>query len=377
MKKQNQPSIPSAVINEVRYRLTLVGKPNLGDVNLEISSLYTLKGTCWELLFSSGIRVTYHMGLGKIVAIDDDTDKTTLARQQAGEPVTIPKEQVNAIASDYIQKLGWSLAEYQQEGEPSIERNDILGNDNIEPGIWEWDITYTRYVNGIRVQPSFKSVRINPYTGKLCSWSNRDQGDCIPNATSNMISASQALSIATQAYVTGGGTASDPHTPVVLQWEKFDRRDDYYRLGYRLAFTPKNSQGEDIAYIASIIDAENGSIWYMKNILVSISTRSWNSSKIKKSPVISLIESLGTKNDEAAFRRALLMGIPQKKVNLPKSTDKNLLFYTQKEKKISFLFVSVKRELIWETETKGKWAGVKLSKDEAERLSKWLKTAKL
>jgi hypothetical protein len=126
-----------------------------------------------------------------------------------------------------------------------------------------------------------------------------------------------------------------------------------------------------------VVDAENGSVWRLKNRLAASMNHAVNASKLVMPPHLSLLKRLEKNQSASGLRRAIFGGSVLKSVGVPKLKPEQNFSYKVTERDIPFAFDAKKRELYWEIETKGKWSGVKLSKDEAERLSKWLKTAKL
>jgi hypothetical protein len=227
MKQATISNVPSGVINEIRSKMNLLGTPNLGDVT---STDYTTwKGASWEITFSHNTQVVYSLTYGKIVSIHDQKNRDShLSQQSAGQPTQITKQQSITLAQDVIQKLGWTMINHQLEDEPELDqsRQDVS---------WAWYLFFKKEINGLILYPGGIRISLNPYDGMLTEWECRDLGDCILNTTSNVISGSQALSIATQAYLACGGSPNDERQGAGLFWMKLHNSDEFYRMAYLTA----------------------------------------------------------------------------------------------------------------------------------------------
>jgi hypothetical protein len=302
----------------------------------------------------------FHKVIGSHLRPEDPDSNSS--RVKNGEQLALSKEQATQKAKNVLSFLNVS-------GQWRNFRVFFYNDDG-------WTIYASPMINGYMLDEE-ASVSITPFDTEI-TFVGWPRFMIVQNATNNSVSATQARQIATnalnQSYGLSGITPrADIETTV---WKQIPGTM-FWRLAHQFIFeVPEGGSSDAVQAIQIIVDFETGEIWSIKELLDSFSVKLKSNIKLSSSPRIELSQKMTDFNESQNIGRALISGTPIKKMLVKKPQGHSFIGKTLKDA-VSFTFDAKKYELYWEAESKGKWAGVKLSKAESDKLAAWLKIAKL
>jgi hypothetical protein len=244
-----------------------------------------------------------------------------------------------------------------------------------------WSVVVRKYINNFSNEDECAIASVDRFSGMISRYSLMNnsirlfpQNSFLPEATTRQI--------ATNAFHTVTGTTGSIELVNSMDSPVWRRIPNQYPFGYQYSRATERYIFKILDdLIEVLVDAETGEIWHVEGLVAGFSKlpigKNAKPQKVTLGKHIILSSQILSEKKYNGLGRAIASGFPLKKVPVHSTKLGLSLSCTTAKRNISFIFDNIKRELIWETETKGKWSGVKLSKDESERLSKWLKTAKL
>jgi hypothetical protein len=374
---QNDP-VPSATVLNLRQQVLSIVQMNLPaspSIIDESSGLWMFE---WENLARieiAGTKLTPPRLIG-FERLEPAPSATSIA-------TSIPKEQAITKALGIVQQLGYSLTHHVMDAEWEAATTPQPENQPNWTIASHWGVGFTPKPYGFRsLAGDGGEVGINAQNGQIDGFAWANLRTYLPNATNTIISPTQAKALAKQAIVQWGcptsvepygildldGSSGDPNP--AFGWH-YLRLSDYAKVGYKYRF---DYSGENEV----AIDAETGEVWWIRGL--TDGSRPAKPSRLRLPERTLLLQKIQPIKPYLGVTRALWAGSSLKQVvktHLVKKNASRSFACKTAARAIPFIWSGDKRELYWETETKGKWAGVKLAKSEADTLAAWLKTAKV
>jgi hypothetical protein len=315
----------------------------------------------FTLDYDTGVIVRFNL-----LALNDEGERLLAA----GSTPTITAQQAEIKVRSIINFSGY------------MNKNWQMGTTDIySPAHSNWSVTLRRYVNSFGGEDEWIYANVDRFSGTVSHYSITDNSIRLPIQNALLPEATTRQN-AINAYQIAGGTLADMQIDVSNNLPMWRRIPDQYPYGYQYTkctrcyrfIVPNNK-------IEVLVDAETGEIWYVEGLVAGFSKsptgKNMKPQKVILSKHIILSSLVLAEKKYNGLGRAVASGFPLKKMSgsYPKLGSHFSCKTTERE--VFFTFDAKKHELYWETETNGKWSGVKLSQSEAQKLAAWLKTAKL